>query len=132
MSFTNNCLIDVIIFGKNTRIAFELWIFNWEYLHIFFLFQFLQLSSTVWSNCIIITCYFKEVENLGLPQTLFFTTMTHGYKYATRWSCWVENQLETFSVRKNHWNFFHGKKPYPTYASCRIQTHDLPVTQWWC
>ena len=24
------------------------------------------------------------------------------------------------------------KKTYRTHASCGIQTHDLPVTQWWC
>ena len=24
------------------------------------------------------------------------------------------------------------KKPYPMHASCGIQAHDLPVTQWWC
>ena len=23
------------------------------------------------------------------------------------------------------------KKPYPTHASCGIQAHNLPVTQWW-
>ena len=39
---------------------------------------------------------------------IYFTTITHGYKLATRWSCWVE--YETFSVRENHWNFFPGWK----------------------
>ena len=31
---------------------------------------------------------------------IYFTTITHSYKLATQWSCWVENQLETFSSRK--------------------------------
>ena len=39
-----------------------------------------------------------------------FTRITHGYKLATRWSCWVENKYETFSVRENHWNLFPGWK----------------------
>ena len=26
---------------------------------------------------------------------------------------------------------FLDEKPYPTYAGCGIQTHNLPVTQWW-
>ena len=49
---------------------------------------------------------------------IYFTTITHGYKLAMRWSCWVENKYETFSVRENHWNFFPGWKTQ-TY-SCRL------------
>ena len=41
---------------------------------------------------------------------IYFTTITHGYKLAWRWSCWVENKYETFLVRENHWNFFPGWK----------------------
>ena len=45
---------------------------------------------------------------------------------ATRWSCWVENRLEIFLVRENHWNFFPGWKTLS--YSCRLW--DLkPVTQ---
>ena len=44
-----------------------------------------------------------------------FTTITHSYKLATRWSCWVENKYKTFSVRENHWNFFPG---------CKTLTHS--------
>ena len=36
----------------------------------------------------------------------YFTTITHDYKLATRWFCWVENKYETFSVI--FLNFFPG------------------------
>ena len=40
--------------------------------------------------------------------SIYLTTIKHGYKLAMRLSCWVENKYETFSVRENHWNFFPG------------------------
>ena len=51
-----------------------------------------------WSHCVTLD------KNLNF----IYFTITHGYKLATRWSCWLENKYETFSVRENHWNFSPG------------------------
>ena len=48
---------------------------------------------------------------VGDPFKLYFTTVTHSYKLATRWSCWVD------------------EKPYPTHASCEIRTHAGPSAE---
>ena len=57
---------------------------------MFFLFQFLQLSSTVWSNCILITSNFKEVHNLGLQH---FMLTLNADKHGTRFCCVLKQAI---------------------------------------
>ena len=52
----------------------------------------------------------KNLQKTFKNFQLYFTIITHGYKLATKWSCWLENKYETFSLRENHWNFFPGWK----------------------
>ena len=42
-----------------------------------------------------------------------------------------EMEMKHFRIGKTIEISFLDEKPYPTYAGCRIRTHDLPVTQWW-
>ena len=82
------------------------------------------LYSAGWLNSVYIVVYVlnKETKNIKTLKTLnfiYFTTITHGYKLATRWSCWVENKYETSSLRENLWNFFPEWKTL-TYLWCRM------------
>ena len=56
---------------------------------------------------------------------IYFTTITHDYKLATRWSCWVENIYETFLVRESHWNFFPGWKTL-SYSCWLLDSNPRP------
>ena len=40
-------------------------------------------------------------------------------------------EMKHFRIGKTIEISFLDEKPYPTYASCGIRTHDLPVTQYW-
>ena len=87
----------------------------WRYTKTYVLFWQSQCI-----NCALqLNGWYVQIEPLPLTLNfIYFTTITGGYKLATRWSCWVENKYETFSVRENHCNLFPGWKTL-TY-SCRL------------
>ena len=58
-------------------------------------------------NLVKITCKNNIFGNVTMNITFNFKCYLsynnkHGYKLATRWSCWVENQIKTISVKENH------------------------------
>ena len=67
-------------------------------------------------QAVVSTCYFP-ITHFDFKLYLFYNNNTR-LQMVTRWSCWVENKYETFSVRENHWNFFPGWKILS--YSCRL------------